>query len=166
VVRVRTEARSAAAATETRVARLEACCEVFPRLWRGETVDDPRLGLTGASLGPIAVDPPPIVIGGAGGREMEVAARHADAWNSVWSASREDLGQFVEHSRRLDRLCAKARRERPVRRQVQMWARDLDPTRARGQIGQFADAGADTLVLVLDEEGRAGEVRRLADRVL
>ena len=151
---------------DARVARLEVCCEVFPRLWRGETVDEPRLGLTEVSLGPIAVEPPPIVVGGAGGRVMEVAARHADAWNSVWSATREDLGQFAEHSRRLDQLCAKTGRERPIQRQVQIWARDLVPTEGRGQIEQFADAGADTLVLVLDEERGADEIRRLADRVL
>src|SRR6266511_4349752 len=38
-----------------RVDRLGACCRVLPALWRGAVLDDPLLGLTGASLGPTGI---------------------------------------------------------------------------------------------------------------
>lgn len=37
-----------------RVARLESCCRMLPALWRGDNVTDEGLGLSGASLGPLA----------------------------------------------------------------------------------------------------------------
>src|SRR5213082_3380808 len=47
-----------------RISRLRACVRTFRPLWRGETVTDPELGLRGASLGPIAIDVPPLLLGG------------------------------------------------------------------------------------------------------
>src|ERR671937_2699176 len=62
---------------------LARCCQVLPALWRGEEVDDAELGLDGASLGPLGIEPPPIFVGGSGAETMEIAALHADGWNAV-----------------------------------------------------------------------------------
>ncbi len=50
---------------DQRIRHLEACSRVLPALWRGETVDEPALGLAQASLGPIAITLPELFIGGA-----------------------------------------------------------------------------------------------------
>ena len=57
-----------------RVTRLEATCRSFRALWRGETVTDDVIGLEEASLGPIGIDPPPIVVVGTSDRGLAVAA--------------------------------------------------------------------------------------------
>ena len=91
------------------------------------------------------------------------AALHDGVGEASTRRTRRQVGGL---SRLLDELCAKAGRDRPIQRQVQIWARDLDPTEGRSQIEQFADSGADTLVLVLVEERGADGIRRLADRVV
>ena len=83
-----------------RVRRLEACCRTLPALWRGETVSDPVLGLDEAALGPLGIEPPPIVVGGTSDRVLAVAAAHADAWN----ASSVETDRFAELARRLTEL--------------------------------------------------------------
>jgi alkanesulfonate monooxygenase SsuD/methylene tetrahydromethanopterin reductase-like flavin-dependent oxidoreductase (luciferase family) len=136
---------------EERLARLAACCRVFPALWRGESVTDATLGLDGASLGPIAIDPPPIVVGSTTGRAREVAAAHADGWMSVVSSPEE----FVELSGDLpDRLS----------RRAQVFLRDVRPTREL--VARFEEAGADVLTFVLTDDRGADAVRRLAAAVL
>src|SRR5688572_16254001 len=62
-----------------RVRHLEACCRVFPALWRGETVSEDALGLHEASLGPLGIEPPHIVVGGTSERVLAVTADHANA---------------------------------------------------------------------------------------
>jgi alkanesulfonate monooxygenase SsuD/methylene tetrahydromethanopterin reductase-like flavin-dependent oxidoreductase (luciferase family) len=136
---------------EERLARLEACCRVFPKLWSGETVTDATLGLVAASLGPIAIEPPPIVVGSTGGRAREVAARHADGWMSVVTSPE----QFVELARGLpDNLSKRA----------QLFLRDVQPTREL--VARFEEAGADDVTFVLTADRGADAVRRLADAVL
>jgi alkanesulfonate monooxygenase SsuD/methylene tetrahydromethanopterin reductase-like flavin-dependent oxidoreductase (luciferase family) len=145
-----------------RTVRLEACCEVFPRLWRGEVVDDSRLELREASLGPIGIAAPRIVVGGTGETALEIAARHADAWN----ANASDPSEFAGARARLEAACARLGRDRSIERQVQLFARELDLQTARHRLDEFEEAGADTAVLVLDSDGGGDPVRRLADAVL
>ena len=83
-----------------RVRRLEACCRTFPALWRGEIVSDAVLGLDDASLGPLGIEPPPIVVGGTSDRVLAVAAAYADAWN----ASSVETARFAELAGRLTEL--------------------------------------------------------------
>jgi alkanesulfonate monooxygenase SsuD/methylene tetrahydromethanopterin reductase-like flavin-dependent oxidoreductase (luciferase family) len=147
---------------EDRIARLEACCLAFPELWRGGTVDAPRLGLKRASLGPIGTEPPRISVGGLSDAVLDVAVRAADAWNVV----RPDPGAL---GRDAERLAAAGRRsgcDRAIGLEVQVWARDLDRRSPREHVRRLAEAGADTVVLVLDEERGPDAVRRLADAVL
>jgi len=137
---------------EERTVRLEACCRALLALWRGEEVTDPLLGLERASLGPIGIDPPPIVVGGTSDRLLKVAARLADGWN----AARLSPEEFATLAQRLP-----AR----LRKTAQVFVRDVEPTREL--VERFAEAGADTVTFVLtDEEEGAEGVRRLASAVL
>jgi alkanesulfonate monooxygenase SsuD/methylene tetrahydromethanopterin reductase-like flavin-dependent oxidoreductase (luciferase family) len=63
-----------------RVKRLGECCRALPALWRGAVVDDPALGLVGASLGRTGIEPPPLFVGGSSEAVMSIAAQFADGW--------------------------------------------------------------------------------------
>ncbi len=141
---------------QQRLDRLEACCRVFPALWRGEEVSEPALGLEAASLGPIGIDPPPITVGGSSNRALEIAARHADGWNCV--IGRDD---FVAKGRRLDELAG-----RRLRKTAQVFLRDVHLDRARDLMARLEQQGADTVTFVQVEERGPDVVRRLAGLVL
>jgi alkanesulfonate monooxygenase SsuD/methylene tetrahydromethanopterin reductase-like flavin-dependent oxidoreductase (luciferase family) len=147
---------------EERMTALEACCRVFPALWRGAEVHDRTLGLEGASLGPVGIRPPLIVVGGSSDRAVEIAARHADGWNG----SVRDADRFAELGSRLAEACRAEGRERSIDRQAQVFVRDIGLDRAREQARRFEEAGADTLVFVLTDERGPEDVRRLADAVI
>lgn len=119
-----------------RLARLEACCRVLPALWRGEQVTDESLGLAGASLGPIGIEPPRLVLGGKSEEVLRLATRYADGWNAV----ELDPAEYARLSSRLDALAQDAGRDRPLVKEVQIWVRDLNLLRARGQLERFEDA--------------------------
>jgi alkanesulfonate monooxygenase SsuD/methylene tetrahydromethanopterin reductase-like flavin-dependent oxidoreductase (luciferase family) len=140
-----------------RVTRLEACCRAFPPLWRGQAVSDDVLGLDDAALGPVGIEPPPIVVGGTSERVLAVAAARADAWN----ASSVEADRFGELASRVEEL-ADGRR---VGKQVQIWIREVGLEGARAAVGRYGDAGADTIVFVLDEERDPDLIARLADAV-
>jgi len=141
---------------QERMDRLEICCRILPALWRGEQVTEPSLGLDGASLGPIGIEPPPLVIGGSSDRAIEIAARYADGWNCV--IGRDDLAGI---GRRLDGLAG-----RHVRRIAQVFLRDVGFDGASEAARRAAQDGAESLIFVLVEERGAVAVRRLADAVL
>jgi alkanesulfonate monooxygenase SsuD/methylene tetrahydromethanopterin reductase-like flavin-dependent oxidoreductase (luciferase family) len=143
-----------------RVERLEACCRSLPRLWRGEQVDEAALGLEGASLGPIDIAPPRLVVGGTSDAVIEIAARHADAWNST------DPPSFADRNQRVSEICDEVGRAGGLERQVQLFAVELDAGDPKGHVARLGDAGAETVVIVLDRERGASEVERLADRIL
>jgi alkanesulfonate monooxygenase SsuD/methylene tetrahydromethanopterin reductase-like flavin-dependent oxidoreductase (luciferase family) len=142
---------------QERVARLDACCRAFPALWRGETVSDRVLGLDDASLGPVGIEVPAIVVGGAGDRVLAVAAAHADAWNG--SSIEPDV--YEERVTRLEQLAD----GRPIAKQVQLWLREVGYEGARVAARRYEDAGADTIVFVLDEERNPDAIVRLADAI-
>jgi alkanesulfonate monooxygenase SsuD/methylene tetrahydromethanopterin reductase-like flavin-dependent oxidoreductase (luciferase family) len=137
-----------------RVMRLEATCRSFRALWRGETVTDEVLGLEEASLGPIGIEPPPIVVGGTSDRVIAVAAAFADAWN----ASSLPADRFAELTVRLDELTG----ERAIGRQVQVWLREDGLDAAPQVAARYEEAGADTLIFVLDDERDPDTIERLA----
>jgi alkanesulfonate monooxygenase SsuD/methylene tetrahydromethanopterin reductase-like flavin-dependent oxidoreductase (luciferase family) len=144
-----------------RVTRLETMCRLLPALWRGERVDDDALGLSDASLGPLGIEPPRLVVGGDSTRVMAIAARYADGWN----LSSADPGEFAAARVRLERACAEAGRGSAIAAEAQLWVRELwnDP---RSHLRAFEEAGAEAAILVLDEERGPDEVRRLAGAVL
>ncbi len=144
-----------------RLTRLEATCRALPALFRGERVSDELLRLSGASLGPIGIDPPRLVVGGGSAAVMRIAARYADGWN----LNTADPAEFQAARVLLERTCAQLGRQPPIAAEAQLWVRDLwrDP---RSHLRAFEDAGAEAVILVLDEERGPTEIRRLADAVL
>jgi len=56
-----------------RCERLARCCEALPALWRGDEVTDPALGLDHASLGPLGITVPPVLVGGTSDATMTIA---------------------------------------------------------------------------------------------
>jgi len=142
-----------------RIARLDACCRILPALWRGEQVTDEASGLRGASLGDVGITPPPILVGGKSERALAIAVRYADGWH----APGMEPSEFAEIARRLDRASEEGGRP-ALRKGIQL--RADDPSRSKEQVERFAEAGASTVVFVLDTERGPDSVRRLADAVL
>ena len=130
---------------------------MFPALWRGATVSDTVLGLEDASLGPVGVEVPPIVVGGASDRVLAIAAAHADAWNG----SSIEPALYEERVARLEQLAD----GRSIAKQVQLWLREVGYEGTRAAARRYEDAGADTILFVLDEEREPDAIVRLADVV-
>jgi alkanesulfonate monooxygenase SsuD/methylene tetrahydromethanopterin reductase-like flavin-dependent oxidoreductase (luciferase family) len=145
-----------------RLERLGRCCQAFPALWRGEAVTDGELGLEAAALGPLGIEPPPIVVGGRSEPTMAVAARHADGWNAVV----EDANDFARLARQLDQLCVRVERERPLAKAAQVVVRDIELASARGLLHELERAGAGAVTFVLVEQRGPDAVRELAAAVL
>lgn len=144
-----------------RMDRLEACCRALPALWRGDRVDEPVLGLRGASLGPVGISPPPITVGGGSEAALDIAARYADAWNAS-SRSREG---FADLCQSLDQRCRALGRE-PIAKEAQFFLRDVGLDRLRETANSLAEAGAQSVIVVLNEERGPDWVRRVADALL
>jgi alkanesulfonate monooxygenase SsuD/methylene tetrahydromethanopterin reductase-like flavin-dependent oxidoreductase (luciferase family) len=142
--------------------RLARCCELLPALWRGEEVTDAELGLDAASLGPLGIEPPPLVVGGTSDETMTIAATFADGWN----ASVADAATFGELSARVDGICRRLARQWPLGRAAQVFVRDVELAGARQLVAQLEAAGADAVTFILVEERGADAVRALADAVL
>ena len=144
-----------------RVARLDACCRVLPALWSGEEVHDDVLGLAGASLGPLGIEPPPITVGGRSDAVLDVAARLADGWN----VDEPDPDRYGALSQRMDEICDEVGRERPLARAVQVFVRDIELAEAGDLVDRFRVLGVATVTFVLVAGGPSA-VRELADAVL
>lgn len=145
-----------------RLERLESSVRVFPRLWRGETVDDETLGLEHASLGATGIDPPRVVVGGTSEAVISIAVRHADGWNG----SADDPEAFARILGTVDEAARREARERPLERQVQIFLREVGLDGVPDRLAAFRDLGVDTVVVVLDAERGSDWVRRLADAAL
>jgi alkanesulfonate monooxygenase SsuD/methylene tetrahydromethanopterin reductase-like flavin-dependent oxidoreductase (luciferase family) len=142
--------------------RLSRLCEVLPALWRGERVTDEALDIRDVSLGPIGIDPPPIIVGGRSRQTIEIAARHADGWNAVTT----DPDEFRALARLADELCIEVGRERPLARAAQIFVGQIERRHARALVRRMGEAGAETVIFVLHAERGPEEVRRLASDVL
>jgi len=145
-----------------RVELLAHCCDVLPRLFRGQRVSDPMLGFVDASLGPVDVPVPPIYVGGSSDRVLRVAAAHADGWNVVVS----DAKRFAELSARVDALCRQLDRSRPLVKAAQVFVRDVGFSKARRLLDELDRAGADAATFVLVDEKGPRAVEQLAATVL
>ena len=145
-----------------RVARLESCCRMLPTLWRGENVTDERLGLSGASLGPLAIDPPSLIVGGESDRVLEVAARHARVWNGFGG----DPARFAERAERLDQLCEEIGRREPIVKGAQVFASSIGWSELRPHLEVLEQTACQRVVVVLHEERGHDTVWRLAEAVL
>jgi alkanesulfonate monooxygenase SsuD/methylene tetrahydromethanopterin reductase-like flavin-dependent oxidoreductase (luciferase family) len=145
-----------------RLELLDACARAFPALWRGETVTDPQLGLHAASLGPLGIEPPPIIVGGTSAALLETAVRFADGWNVVV----EDAKEYAEHAGTVNEFCQRLGRTRPLLRHVQLFADALEPAAARSAVDRLASHGATTVLFVLYQNHDLSAIDRLAKAVL
>jgi alkanesulfonate monooxygenase SsuD/methylene tetrahydromethanopterin reductase-like flavin-dependent oxidoreductase (luciferase family) len=142
--------------------RLARCCEIFPALWRGEEVSDAELSLDAASLGPLAIEPPPIFVGGTAEATMAIAADCADGWNAVV----EDVGRYRDLSAQIDEICRRRGRQRPLRKAAQVFVRSIELADARRLVSDLEAAGAESVTFVLVDERGPEAVRELARAVL
>lgn len=132
-----------------RVRVLERCCTVLPALWRGETITEPALGLTDATLGPVEIDPPPIIVAGGNRSLIDVAVRHAEGWNFFTQqpdefAARVDVVTEVETS---------TARQLPLQRSVYFFVDRIEGS-LRDTVDNFERAGADEAVLAVVSPNR------------
>ncbi len=139
-----------------RVRRLEACCRTFPALWRGETVTDDALGLDAASLGPLGSSRRPR------GRRYERASPRRGG------GIRGCLERLVRRSRPV--RAAQAAPGGPPgfeddRAAGALWLREVGIEGAHDAVARYGDAGADTIVFVLDEDRDPDVIARLAATV-
>lgn len=141
-----------------RVRWLEVCSRVLKELWRGAVVDEPGLGLSQASLGPIEIKPPELFIGGASDAVLEIAARHADGWHTPAEPAR-----FPTLARRLDQICEAVGRERAIEKAAQVFVSETGWSGARDMLRRLADAGASAVTFILHSERGPDQVRRLGD---
>ena len=143
-----------------RVRFLESCCTALPRLWCGEPVTEPSLALKGAALGPVGIDPPPLIVGGGSRSLMKVAARHAQGWNLFT----QDPDAFAERVSVLKGVEASSGRSEPLPRSVYLFV-DRTPRELRELLTDFEMAGAEEAMLVILHP-TADSIRDLARRVL
>jgi alkanesulfonate monooxygenase SsuD/methylene tetrahydromethanopterin reductase-like flavin-dependent oxidoreductase (luciferase family) len=142
--------------------RLERCLQALPALWRGESITDPELGMEGAALGPLGIEPPPLFVGGLGEGTMRLAAKFGDGWNGV-EADARTYASLVE---RLERMCQEVGRARPLRKAAQVFVRDVQLDQARTLVRNFEQAGAEGVTFVLVGERGPQAVRELAEAAL
>ena len=91
-----------------------------------DTVEAYKAMFTGEYLPrPVQQPRPPVFVGGRGDRLLELAARHADGWNTVWRHTPES---YRERSAALDAAC-----ERTAR----------DPTTVERSLGLYTLVGED-----------------------
>lgn len=142
-----------------RMDRLEEACEVITRLWAGETLDfeGPTVRLSKARLGVERVQPnAPIIVGGGGRRSQRIAAK----WAREWNVSRPSVDEFRGRSRAFAAMAGP-----DVGRSVQVPLRDYPGKSPRWVVDEFAAAGADRVVLMLDPPYEAGAVTNLGREI-
>ena len=121
-----------------RLARLEATIDALRRLWAGESVTSPLLGLREARIEPPPVQRPgpPVWVAAMGRQALALAARCADGWEASFLAP----AAFAAAASRLDAALAAAGRARTaVRRSVEVDAAISDgPVETAAVVGRFA----------------------------
>jgi alkanesulfonate monooxygenase SsuD/methylene tetrahydromethanopterin reductase-like flavin-dependent oxidoreductase (luciferase family) len=144
-----------------RLARLEATIDAMRRLWAGESVTAPALGLAGARVGPPPVQRPgpPVWVAAMGPRAIALTARRADGWEASFLAP----AAFADAGARLDAALMAAGRPRgAVRRSVEIDAALADsPAEAARAAERFCAArgiGRDHALLASALVGDAGAV--------
>lgn len=143
-----------------RVRILEACCTALPALWRGETVTEPFLGMKEVALGPVDIEPPPLIIGGGSRSLMDVAARHAYGWNLFT----QDPDEFARRVEVLEAVEVQTGRREPLARSVYLFV-DRAKRDVGDVLGDFAAAGAEEAMLVVVSPTR-NAILELARQVL
>jgi hypothetical protein len=93
---------------------------------------------------------------------MAIAAEHADGRN----ASVSYAATFARLAADVDAACRHAHRTRPFEKNAQVFARDIEPKKARRLVADLEAGGADAVTFILVEERGAEAVQALAEAVL
>jgi alkanesulfonate monooxygenase SsuD/methylene tetrahydromethanopterin reductase-like flavin-dependent oxidoreductase (luciferase family) len=149
-----------------RLTRLEATIDALRRLWSGESVSSPLLGLDGATLAPLPVQRPgpPVWIAATGPRALALAARCADGWETSFLAP----AAFAEASARVDAALAAAGRPRSaLRRSIELDAALADgPAEAAAAVERFCAHRGIARDHPLLQGALAGDVETVVKRVV
>src|SRR5438094_402216 len=94
-------------------------------------------------------------------RLLAIAAHYCDGLN----VSTRNPNELKEACQLVERFCSELGRPAPPAVEAQLWVRDLWPD-ARAHLRAFEAAGAEAVILVLDEERGPDAVLGLADTVL
>lgn len=158
-----------------RVARLDEALCVMRAMWDGAPFEGKHYSASGSQDVPRAR--PTIWVGGVGPRLLEVAARHADAWNApvlspdevaaraAWLRERRPDIEITyegpvwidEDAERVARRVERnARSENPIARRYAEVAIAGTPEQVRARVQEYADAGVTHLVCHF---GRTQDVR-------
>jgi alkanesulfonate monooxygenase SsuD/methylene tetrahydromethanopterin reductase-like flavin-dependent oxidoreductase (luciferase family) len=149
-----------------RLARLEAAIDALRRLWAGESVSSPALGLQDATLAPSPVQRPgpPVWVAAMGRRAIALAARCADGWEASFLAP----AAFAGVAARVDtELAAAGRAPTALSRSIEVDAALAD-TRAEtaAALERFCDRRGITRDHPLLQATLAGDVDTVIARVL
>ena len=147
-------------APRERVARFREAVEIIDSLLRDEvsTFEGLYYQTKDAVIEPQPVQRPrpSITIAAAGPAMLKVAARHADAWNTLWEPGRSaaEMEEVIrQRSRILDDQCAAEGRDpSTVRRSLAVYHHELDTAydsvdAFEDDVGRFSDVGIDEFIL-------------------
>lgn len=128
----------------------EEACRVLRLLWTEETASFAgryyQLADARPAIRPVQRPHPPLWIGGSGDRTLRIAARYADGWSYTGPPE-----LFAETVRRLRGACAQVGRDpATLRVSAQFFLRDRPAAAVRADAEAYMQAGADTLMAVLD----------------
>jgi alkanesulfonate monooxygenase SsuD/methylene tetrahydromethanopterin reductase-like flavin-dependent oxidoreductase (luciferase family) len=150
------------------VGSLAEACTIIRRLWT-ETgpfdFDGRYYQLTGAFCSPKPVQQPrpPLMIGGRATPTMRVVAEHADRWNMPGGS----LGEAIERSAALDRLCAELGRDpAEITRSVILPASYDQPARTLEAARAALRAGFSYIILSLAAPYPPEAARWVADTLI
>ncbi|MGH3298223.1 MAG: LLM class flavin-dependent oxidoreductase [Trebonia sp.] len=150
------------------VGSLDEACAIIRRLWtESEPFDfDGRYHqLTGAFCSPKPVQRPhpPVMIGGRATPTLRVTARYADRWNMPGGS----IGDAIERSAALDRMCAEIGRDpAEITRSFILPASYDRPGDTRAAIRAALDGGFSHVVLSLSAPYPAQVARWVADTLI
>ena len=146
-----------------RISKLDEACQVFKALWTQETVsfDGRFYHLDGAkpAIHPAQKPHPPIWVGGGGDRVLRITARYADGWNFTGA-----LDRFKERSDYLrSQLTRYGRSHQEMQMSAQFSLRGKSDEQIREEVKQYVEAGATTLMTIIETPYTVAAVERAAN---
>ena len=146
-----------------RISKLDEACQIFKSLWTQETVSFSgrfyNLDQAKPSIWPVQKPNPPIWIGGSGDRLLRITARNADGWNFTGP-----LERFKERADYLrSQLTRYGRSHDEMQMSAQFFLRDKSDDQIRDEVKQYVEAGATTLMAVIETPYTVEAVQRAAN---
>ncbi len=146
-----------------RISKLDEACKVFKALWTEESVTFSgsyyQLQDARPAIWPVQKPHPPLWIGGSGDRVLRITARHADGWNFTGPIER-----FAERSGYLrSQLARYGRNPDDMQMSAQFFLRGKSAEQVREEVATYAEAGATTLMAIIDSPYTVAAVEAAAE---